>query len=307
MKIAVIGAGGVGGYFGARLVQSGNEVTFVARNKHLKALKTEGLHIKSILGDFHVRDFQATDDIRTIKDPDLVMLGVKAWQVKEIRDAIRDILHPTSMVLPMQNGIMAAEELTEVIDRSHVLGGLCRIISKIEAPGVINHMGATPSIVFGELDRSFSPRLSTLKGLFDEAGINATASEDIQSDLWKKFIFICVGGLMAMTGKKTGELRSTSEYRKMMIDLLDEIAELATRSGVDLPSDIVSKTAGYIDTLAPDTTFSMARDVWDGRPSEIEYQNGTVVRLAEKLGMEVPVNRAVYESILPLERKARGL
>lgn len=150
MKIAVIGAGGVGGYFGGRLAKAGYDVTFVARGAHLETLRTRGLTVKSILEDFHIAKIKATENITDIDKPDLIIPCTKAWQIKEIRKDIKKILHPESIILPLQNGISAADELAEEINTSHIIGGLCRIISKIEAPGIINHFAITPSIIFGD-------------------------------------------------------------------------------------------------------------------------------------------------------------
>ena len=154
MKVAIIGTGGVGGYFGAKLVKAGFDVTFLARGEHLRAIISKGLTVKSILGDFKVEDLKVTDKITEIDQPDLLIIGVKAWQIKEIRDDIKNILHQNSMILPLQNGVLATEELSEKIDKRNILSGLCRIISKIESPGVINHFGISPAIIFGELDKS---------------------------------------------------------------------------------------------------------------------------------------------------------
>nr|WP_319397396.1 2-dehydropantoate 2-reductase [uncultured Carboxylicivirga sp.] len=307
MHIAIIGTGGVGGYFGAKLAQAGNQVTFLARGEHLKAIKNNGLVVKSIDGDFEVKDVAVTDTITDIESPDLVIIAVKAWQIKEVRDDIAKILHPGSMVLPLQNGVMAAEELSEVIDTSYTLNGLCRIISKIDGPGVINHFGVKPEIVFGELDKSQSPRMETLVQSFNEAGITCKASDDIEADIWKKFISICVSALMAVTKTTYGEMCELKETRTMMLELLNEIYDLSQKKGVNIKPNFVDKTVKFIDSLPYNSTSSLTRDVWAGRPSEIEYQNGTVVKLAEKYGLKVPVNQFVYSCILPMEMKARGI
>ncbi|HVA97530.1 MAG TPA: ketopantoate reductase family protein [Bacteroidia bacterium] len=305
MKIAIIGSGGVGGYFGAKLVQAGNEVTFLARGEHLKAFKNNGLTVKSILGDFHVDAFSATDKITEIDKPDLLLISVKAWQIKEIRDDLKKIIPPESFILPLQNGVLASEELSETIDKSFILGGLCRIISKIESPGVINHFGVKPTIVFGELDKSTSNRIQTLKKVFEKAEIDSKITENIESELWKKFIAICVSGLLIITKTTYGELIELKETRKMMIDLLTEIFILSQKIGVQIESDFIDKTVTFIDTFPYDSTSSLTRDVWECRPSEIEYQNGTVVKLAEKYGVDTPINKFVYNCILPMELKAR--
>lgn len=307
MKIAVIGTGGVGGYFGAKLAKAGNDVTFIARGEHLKAIKSNGLVVKSILGDFRVDHLKATEKITEIDQPDLIILGVKAWQIQEIREDITKVLHNETLILPLQNGVLAADELSEKISKNHILGGLCRIISKIESPGVIHHLGVTPTIVFGELDQSITERILKIHQTFKAAGIKATISRDIEADIWRKFILICVSGLLAVSGTTYGELREIKETRQLMIDLLNEIYLLAKKTGVNLESDYVQKAVAFIDTFPSSSTSSLTRDVWDKRPSEIEYQNGTVVRLGEKHGIETPINKFVYHCLLPGELKARGL
>ncbi len=307
MKIVIIGSGGVGGYFGGKLAQNGNDVTFLARGEHLKAIQKKGLEVKSISGDFIINPARVIENINEIGIVDLVILGVKAEQIKEIRNDIKPLLHAGSMVLPLQNGVLAVDELKESINVSNIIGGLCRIISKIESPGVINHFGVTPTIVFGELDKSDTKRLQTLKSLFDKAGIKSQISKDINSDLWKKFIAICVSGLLAITKTTYGELRELKETRQMMIDLLTEVFVLSQKTGIKIEPGFIEKSVSFIDTFPYDSTSSLTRDIWEGRPSEIYYQNGAVVTLGENHGIDTPINRYVFNSILPMELKARGL
>lgn len=307
MKIAIIGTGGVGGYFGAKLAQAGNEVTFLARGEHLKAIQENGLTVKSILGEFRVENIKATDKISNIEKPDLVIISVKAWQVKGIGEELKPILKSDTTIIPLQNGVLAADELMENIERKHILGGLCRIISKIEAPGVINHFGVTPTIVFGELDKSKTERLARIQNVFNAAGIESRISDDIEADIWKKFISICVSGLLAVSNTTYGELRELKETRNLMVELINEVYILSKKIGVNIEEDFVDKTVSFIDTYPSDSTSSLTRDVWERKPSEIEYQNGTVVRLGEKYGVATPINRFVYSCILPSELKARGL
>ncbi|HBT85692.1 MAG TPA: 2-dehydropantoate 2-reductase [Porphyromonadaceae bacterium] len=307
MKIAIIGTGGVGGYFGAKLVQAGYDVTFVARGEHLKSIQNNGLTIKSFLGDFKVDNLKATDKITEIDKPDLIIIGVKAWQIKEIRDNIKMILKDNTVILPLQNGVLASEELSESIDKKHILGGLCRIISKIDSPGVIHHIGITPAIIVGELDKSKTERIEKIQEIFITAGIESKISENIEADLWKKFITICVSGLLAVSNTTYGELRSMKETRRLMIDLLKEIFLLSQKIGAGIETDFVDQAVAFIDSFPYDSTASLTRDVWEKKPSEIEYQNGTVVRFGEKHGIETPINKFVYSCILPSEIKARGL
>ncbi|MCG8580198.1 MAG: 2-dehydropantoate 2-reductase [Bacteroidales bacterium] len=306
MKIAVIGTGGVGGYFGAKLAQAGNDVTFIARGEHLNAIRSNGLLVKSINGDIHIPNAQATDRISDVRNADLVLTAVKAWQIKDIRIEIKQILHETSIVLPLQNGVLAADELAEVIPEKHIMGGLCRIFSLIEAPGIVNHVGFKPEIVFGEREGGHSTRMDELNQLFEDAGILCKASRNIEADVWKKFIFICTSALLAVTKTTYGELRDLKETRQMMIALLNEIYAVSQKKGVNIKPDFIDKTITVIDSVAYDSTSSLTRDVLEGKPSEIDYQNGTVVKLAEKYGVEVPVNRFIYDCILPMELKARG-
>lgn len=307
MEIAIIGTGGVGGYFGAKLARAGNRVTFLARGKHLEAMQTNGLLVKSIAGDFLVKEFRATSSISEMGMADLVLVCVKAWQVKEVRSELKTILHPKSIVIPLQNGVLAADELIEVIDRQQVIGGLCRIISKIESPGVINHFGVTPTIVFGEFDGTASDRLLAVKQLFDKADIKSQISANIQAEIWKKFISICVSGLLAITKTNYGEVRELPATRQMMVDIFYEVFLLSQSMGIGIEPDFVAKTVSFIDSFPPDTTSSLTRDVWEEKPSEIEYQNGTVVKLGQIHGVKTPVNSFVYNCILPMEIKARGL
>jgi 2-dehydropantoate 2-reductase len=305
MKIAIIGTGGVGGYFGGKLSKAGNDVTFLARGEHLKAIQRNGLVVKSILGDFSLDNVKATDQIKQMEVVDLIILGIKAWQVKDIANELSAIMHENTVILPLQNGVLAADELKEKIDPKHVIGGLCRIISKIEGPGIINHMGVTPLIMFGELDNSVTERVQNIREVFQKSGFDGRIATDIQAEIWKKFISICVSGLLAVTKSTYGEVRELKETRQLMIDLLKEIYLLSQKIGINIESDFIEKTVSYIDGFSYGMTSSLARDVWAGKPSEIEYQNGTVVRLGLKYGVDTPVNRFIYSCILPMEMKAR--
>jgi 2-dehydropantoate 2-reductase len=307
MKIAIIGTGGVGGYFGGKLAKAGFDVTFVARGEHLKAIQQNGLTVKSIQGDFKIDSVKVTDKINTIGLADFVILGVKAWQISDISKDLKTIIKNDTIVLPLQNGVLAVEELKEKINQKNIIGGLCRIISKIDSPGVINHSGVNPTIVFGEPGNFKTERLYKIKTIFDSAGINAVISDDILADLWKKFIAICVSGLLAVTKTTYGELRELKETRQLMIDLLSEIYNLSQKIGIKIESDFLSKTISFIDSFPYDSTSSLTRDVWEGKPSEIEYQNGTVVKLSLKYGVDTPINNFVYNCILPMELKARNI
>lgn len=306
MKIGIIGTGGVGGYFGGKLALAGFDVTFVSRGLNLEALKSNGLTVKSIKGDFKIDIVNATKKIEDLKNTDLILICVKAWQVKEIAQKLKPVIRENTVLIPLQNGVSAADELIEQLGESRVVGGLCFIISKLESPGIINHFGIEPSIVFGEINNIKTERLNKIKEVFDKSGIKSKISEDINSDLWKKFITICVSGLLAITKTTYGELRELKQTRKMMIDLIKEIYRLSQKAGVNIKPDFINKTVALIDTYPHNSTSSLTRDVWEGKPSEIDYQNGTVVKLGQKYNIETPVNKFIYNCILPMELKARN-
>lgn len=306
MRVVIVGSGAVGGYFGAKLALGENDVTFIARGEQLNAIKKSGFSIKGISGEFKVDPVKATDRIDEVGVADLVILGVKAWQVKDIAKNIKPILGKDTVIIPLQNGVLAAEELQEVIDGNYVIGGLCRIMSKIEAPGVINHFGIDPFIVFGELNNEKTERVYRIKEMFDRSDIGSQISKDINADTWKKFIAICAGGLLAVAHSTYGEIMELKETRLLMQELLTEIYNLSQKARINIHSDYIDKTIAVIDSFPYESTSSMTRDIWEGKPSEIEYQNGAVVKLGKKYGVETPVNRFVYSCILPLELKARA-
>jgi len=305
MKIAIIGTGGVGGYLGAKMSKAGFDVTFLARGAHLKAIQENGLQVKSVLGDFKLESVKATDKIEEIGRVDLIIIAVKAWQVKELGTQLKSIVDKNTTILPLQNGVLAVDELKEEIHPDNIIGGLCRIISKIEGPGIINHLAVEPTIVFGEMDGSNTDRIQKIKNVFDLSGIQSKASSNISADLWKKFIAICVSGLLAVSKTTYGELREQKETRQMMIDLMSEIYSLSQKIGIQIKPDFVSKAVAFIDSFPPQSTSSLTRDIWEGKPSEIEYQNGTVIKLGKRYGVPTPINRFVYTCILPMEIKTR--
>jgi 2-dehydropantoate 2-reductase len=306
MKVAVIGVGGVGGYFGGKLAQSGIDVTFVARGEHYKALKSNGLTVKSIKGDFVLPQIKVTDSIPELSSPDLVLICTKAWQVKDVAKQLQNVINTNTVVIPLQNGILASDEISEVLGSRHVVGGLCRIFSKIESPGVIVHVGVEPTIVFGEINNDITARIQKIKDLLDAAGVQSKIASDIQSELWRKFISICVSGLLAVTRSNYGQIRDIKETRELMIEVLQEGFELSQKIGIKIEADFVEKNVSFIDTFPYNTTSSLTRDVWEGKPSEMEYQNGTMVKLGRKYGVNTPVNRFIYNSILPMETRARA-
>ncbi|MCF7559863.1 2-dehydropantoate 2-reductase [Sabulilitoribacter multivorans] len=306
MNIVVIGAGGVGGYFGGKLAKAGFNVTFIARGKHLEAIKNKGLQVKSILGDFTVYP-EAIEDINNIKNPDLVILGVKSWQVLDIAKQLKPVINETTMVLPLQNGADNADKLLSVLPKQNVLAGLCKIVSKVESPGVINHFTFEPEIVFGEYDNTKSNRCKHLKIVFDKAGFNNTWSDDIHLDIWRKFLFIgTISGIGAITRAVFGDMRTQEGIRKIIYDTAHEMVRIANAKGVGLTSKDIDMIVKVIDSLDYNTTASMQRDMMEGKPSELENFNGYVVQQGKLLNIETPTNAFIYHCLLPQELKARS-
>jgi 2-dehydropantoate 2-reductase len=307
MNIVVFGAGGVGGYFGGKLAQAGNDVTFIARGKHLQAIKSNGLLIKSIQGDFKVHP-KVTDDVTNIKNPDLVILGVKSWQVEDVAVQLKPIIREHTMVLPLQNGADNADKLKAVLPHENVLAGLCKIVSRVESPGIIDHFAFDPEIVFGEYDNENSKRVQNLSMLFDNAGIKNKVSEDIHLDIWKKFLFIAtVSGIGALTRVEFGAMRDDEHIRQIMYQTANEIVAVANVKGIALTNDDIEMILKIVDNLNAKTTASMQRDIMDGRPSELDNFNGYIVRQGKELHITTPANSFTYHCLLPQEKKFRGL
>src|ERR1051325_10039905 len=298
MRIIIFGTGGVGGYFGGRLAQAGEDVTFIARGEHLRAIRANGLRVDSTSGDFVVHPAQATDNVAEVGETDLVILGVKAWQVPDAAHAIKPVVGPNTPVVPLQNGVDAVPQLVADLDADNVIGGLCRIVSYVVGPGHIRHAGFEPSIIIGELDNRRSERVEKIAQVFKHAGLDTTIAPDIQVALWTKFLFIAsFSGVGAVADAPAGVLRSDPKWRAQMLSAMEEIYALAHARGVKLPSDSVAKVMAAIDALPEDATSSMQRDIAAGKPSALESQNGAVVRMARKSGVGVPTHTLIYETL----------
>lgn len=307
MRIAIVGVGGVGGYFGGRLAQAREEVIFIARGDHLRALQTEGLRVESVKGDFIIQPAQATDDPASVGAVDAVLVAVKAWQVPQVAEQLRPLLGPETMVVPLENGVEAPDQLAAVLGARHVLGGLCRIISFITGPGQIRHAGIEPYIAFGELDNQPSERVQRLQRAFERAGVQAEIPANIQVAMWEKFLFIvALSGVGAVTRAPVGVIRGLPQTRLMLEQALHEARAVGLAHGVPLAEDAISKILALVDRTAAESTTSMQRDIQDGRPSELDYQTGTVVRLGQEVGVATPLHTFIYHSLLPQERRARG-
>lgn len=307
MKILIYGTGGVGGYFGGKLAQSGNDVTFIARGKHKEAIIKNGLIVKSVKGDFTISPANVTDNLVDLDTPDLILVCVKAGQVPDVAKSLKTLVGEKTIILPLQNGVLAPNQLIAELGKTNVLGGLCRIFSQIEGYGVINHSGFEPSITFGELSNEQSQRVKQIQQVFQEADINSHVAQDIQVEMWKKFLFICTtSSVGSITRATIGVMRSIPESRQLLKSLLTELYKVGSKKGVNLPDNIVSKTLDFIDTLPEGATASMQRDIMAGRPSELKEQTGALVKFGKELNIDTPVSSLIYSCLLPMEIAARG-
>jgi len=308
MRIAVFGAGAVGGYFGGRLAQAGHSVVFIARGGQLETLRRDGLAVASDCGDFVLRPVEATDSPAQAGRADAVLVAVKAWQVRDAGRALLAMLGGGGFVVPLQNGVEARDELAGEVGEDRVLGGLCKLISVLEAPGRIRQTGMTPRIEFGEYDGRPSGRAQTLKEAFGGArGVSVAVPADVAAAVWEKFLFIApFSGVGAVTRSPAGVLRSIPQSRGLLESAMHEVHALARARGVQVRADAVERTLGFVDSLPAAATASMQRDLIEGRPSELDYQNGAVVRLARESAVPAPANEFLYASLLPAELKARG-
>jgi 2-dehydropantoate 2-reductase len=308
MRIAIFGTGGVGGYFGGRLAQSGVDVVFIARGEHLQAMRQNGLKVDSIKGDFVVHPVQATDDPTKIDPVDVVLVGVKTWQVPEAAKAMLPMVGPETFVVPLLNGVEAPSQLSKVLGTEHVVGGLCGCISFIAGPGHISHVGADPFVHFGEMDNRYSERVENLHNTFVQAtGVTVKIPPDIQVAMWRKFLMVASwSGIGAITRSPLGTFLGLRNTRQMLEEVMHEISRVAHAHDIALPKDVVNKTLAFLDGLPASGTTSMQRDIMEGRPSELEAQTGAAVRLGQAVGVVTPLNAFIYNSLLPLELKARG-
>jgi len=307
MKFAIFGTGGVGGYFGGRLAQIGQDVTFIARGNHLASIRDSGLRVDSISGNFVIKPASATDSPQSVGEVDCVIVATKAWQLVEAIQGIKPLVGKRTMVLPLLNGIDHLDLLLDAFGIDRVLGGLCRISSFIAEPGHINHVGVKPYIAFGELLHDLSDRVKNLKTIFSGiTDVDIEIPTDIHVAMWEKFILICsTSGMGAVTRQPFGVFRAMPESRTMLKTSIEETIRVGQARGVNLPANLVDTVMKRIDGFPETMVASMQKDIMEGRPSELESQTGAVVRMGRALGIPTPTHQFIYACLLPLERKAR--
>jgi 2-dehydropantoate 2-reductase len=307
MKIAVIGAGGVGGYFGGRLAQGGHDVHFVARGAHLEAIRTNGLRVRSVRGDFTVppERAHATDDPARVGPCEVVLFTVKSFDTDAAAPALAPLLGPETAVISLQNGIDNEDKLAAHLGPEHVVGGVAFIFAGIAEPGVIRDSGGPARILVGELDGRRTPRVERFVGACTESGIDAAIAPDIRAALWSKWAFICAqAGLTAATGLPIGEIRDAPAAWDLFRQVVTETWQVGTAEGVALPDDLVEQHLAFARSLEPDGRSSLHDDKVAGRRMELEALLGELVRRAKTHAIPAPAAGALYGVLEPWGRRA---
>jgi 2-dehydropantoate 2-reductase len=300
MKIAILGAGGVGGYYGGLLAHSGQQVTFIARGAHLAAMRRDGLRVQSVHGDFVVRPAQATDDATEVGPVELVLVTVKSYDLKAAAEAARPLVGPGTAVLPLLNGLDAAERLAAVLGDGPVLAGLTHISSSVVAPGVIRQISPVRRITFGERDGEISLRVERVRDALAASGAEVVLTPVVDVALWEKFIFIAsISGVCCLARQPIGPVLDTAETRQLYVDALREVEAVGRARGIALAPDIVERTLRLTAGFAPETKPSLLVDLEAGRRLELEAMSGTVVRYGRDAGVGTPVHGVVYAALKP--------
>jgi 2-dehydropantoate 2-reductase len=306
MRIAIIGAGGVGGYFGARLQQGGADVHFVARGAHLAAMRREGLTVESPLGDIHLPHVNVAETPAEIGKADMVWLSVKLWDMDGAVQSMRPLIGPETGIISFQNGVQKDDILRAAFGGKAVMGGVAYIATNIDRPGVIKHTGTMQRLIFGEYDGSRSRRAEMLLELCVRGGINAELSDDVRRAIWEKFVFLVgLSGSTTTMRETIGPIRSNPLSRQFLSDLMRETVAVGRALGVALPADFADQRMSFVDGLPDAMTSSMHHDLKAGKRLEVSWLSGGVAQLGEKAGVPTPMNRAVWE-ILALHENGVG-
>lgn len=299
MRIVVMGSGGTGGYFGAKLARAGEDVTFVARGPHLEAIRTQGLRVNSAIdGEWTVRA-PAVQRLEGLPPADLVLFCVKSFDTESAGEIIKPVVGPATGVLPVQNGVDNVEKLERILGPGHVMGGVAQVLATIEAPGVISHR-FLGRIIFGEMDGRPSERAQAFLQACERAGIQAEISSTMLRALWQKYVMIAAqAGMTALTRSPAGVVRSVPETRQMYRLILGEMLALGNAAGAGLDANVVDASMGMLDNLGAAFTSSLHHDLAEGRRLELEALHGHAVRLGERYGIPTPTLFSVYAALKP--------
>ena len=296
MRIVIMGAGGLGGYFGARLAAAGNDVAFVARGAHLAAIRQDGLRVESAHGNLHLRDVAATDDPATLAPADVVIFAVKLWDTETAAEAVKPLVRPGTAVVSFQNGVSKDEVLARILGREAVIGGVGQIGVVIASPGVIRHTGTMAKLTFGEFDNTRTPRVEALLDACTAARIDAEIARDINLAIWQKFAFLVPMSACTASMRSTiGPIRANPQTRGFLLDITREVVAVGRALGVGLEEDFAEQRMAFVETLPPQMTASMQGDLARGNRLELPWLSGAVVELGRRAGIPTPLNRAVAD------------
>jgi 2-dehydropantoate 2-reductase len=310
LRITVMGAGGLGGFLGARLASIGHQVTFIARGENLKVLRAHGIRLEEPASDVVLDSVLATDDPLAAGPADVVIVGVKSWQVAETAPLLKPLVSDRTVVLAIQNGVEAVDQLAGVLGEHHVLGGACAITSYLVGPGHVYHFGGRPWMTLGRIvsvPDSIDTVVEQLREALCLAAVQCTCSSDIRRSIWRKFLLITsYGGIGAVTRMPVGVTRSLAQTRQLIEEAMNEVLLVGRRHNVALDEGDVQAMMRQFDELPPDATTSMQRDIAAGRRSELPDLNGAVVRLAAQVDVVPRIHQFIYWLLLPSELRAVG-
>jgi 2-dehydropantoate 2-reductase len=305
MRIAIVGSGGVGGYFGGRLAAAGSDVTFIARGAHLQALRTKGLHIESPKGNLHLPRVTATDDPAAVGPVDVALFAVKLYDTESATRLLPPLIGPNTVLVSLQNGVDSVEILTRAVGRPHVAGGVAYVAAVISEPGTIRHT-AMDQLIFGELNGVKTPRLEALLEACRAAGFQATLSDHIEVDIWSKFVRLSAfSGMTAVTRAPIGPLRDDPDLSAMIQAAYLEGMAVAHAKGIALPARVFDEIMTMLQALPPQSKSSMLEDLERGKPLELPWLSGAVVRIGSELDVATPIHRFIATVLKPHVNGAR--
>jgi len=305
MRIAIMGSGGLGGYFGARLSDGGADVHFIARGAHLQAMRIQGLRVEGPT-TLHIPRVNATDDPSEIGAVDVVMLCVKLWDTDTALQQIRPLIGPGTTIISFQNGVLKDQYLRAAYDESQIMGGVGYVATTIDRPGVIRQTGPMQRMIFGEFDGSRSLRGESLLAACLAGGIKAELSDSILREIWQKYVFLVgLSGTTTTIRKPIGPIRENPQTRAFLLDVMREVVAVGRAHGVDLAEDYAEVRLQLADDVAYDMTSSMHHDLERGNPLEVRWLAGGVVELGLRKGVPTPLNRAIA-AILALHSAGNG-
>ena len=296
MRIIVMGTGGVGGYFGARLANVGHDVTFIARGQQLAAIRDGGLRLESPRGNLHLQDVKVTDNPSEAGTADIVLFGVKLWDTASAAEAIKPVIGAQTAVVSFQNGVVKDDTLRQALGDRHVVGGVCYIAATIAEPGLIRHSGTMQKLVFGEYDGSSSVRITQFRDACAEAGIDVELSADIRRAIWEKFVFLVgLSGTTSTVRTPIGPIRVNARSRDFLRAVMDEVVQVARAEGVALPASYADDRLAFADQVPATMSSSMHNDLERGNRIEVQWLSGDVVPRGVRLGVPTPCNRAIFD------------